>query len=200
MLAQRSVRFGIVFGRRNQTRGFVTVSEQFDPYNAATDFSVHTGSRPSVIPIRMYALPMRSIAILKRSLLFISVFVLLLAGTLSVRAADRMAAGQWEFTLTGNGESRTMKQCMTPDQANEMNGDTKTARGFAEKRAKGRCTIKSYDIQGNTVKYSLVCGDRTIDSSTTFTGDTSEGTLTTTTADGNVDVKTVKARRLGACP
>ena len=25
-----------------------------------------------------------------------------------------------------------MKQCMTPDQANEMNGDTKTARAFAE--------------------------------------------------------------------
>jgi hypothetical protein len=89
---------------------------------------------------------------------------------------------------------------MTPEQANEMNGDSQTARGFAEKRNKGRCTIKSYDIQGNTVKYSLVCGDRTIDSSTTFTGDTSVGTLTTTTADGKVDVRTVKARRLGACP
>jgi hypothetical protein len=57
-----------------------------------------------------------------------------------------------------------------------MNGDTKTARAFAEKKAKGRCTIKSYDIQGDTVKYALVCGDRTIDSSTTFHGDTSEGT------------------------
>jgi hypothetical protein len=90
-----------------------------------------------------------------------------------------MVAGQWEFTLTGTDGPRTMKQCMTPDQANEMNGDTNTARGFAEKRAKGRCTIKSYEIQGNTVKYSLVCGDRTIDSSTTFKGDTSEGTLTT---------------------
>ncbi len=148
----------------------------------------------------MYALAMRATTIVKRTLLFTSICALLLAPTLSMRAAERMAAGQWEFTLTGNGESRTMKQCMTPDQANEMNGDTKTARGFAEKRAKGRCTIKSYDIQGNTVKYSLVCGDRTIDSSTTFTGDTSEGTLTTTTADGKVDTRIVKARRLGACP
>ena len=143
---------------------------------------------------------MRATTRLERTLLFTSVCGLLLARTLPVRAADRMAAGQWEFTLTGNGESRTMKQCMTPDQANEMNRDTKTARGYAEKRTKGRCTITSYDIQGNTVKYSLVCGDRTIDSSTTFTGDTSEGTLTTTTADGKVDAKTVKARRLGACP
>jgi len=118
----------------------------------------------------------------------------------SVRAAERMAAGQWEFTLTGNGDSRVMKQCITQDQANEMNGDTATARGFAEKRAKGRCTIKSYDIQGNTVKYALICGDRTIESATTFTGDTSEGTQTTTTADGKVDTRTIKARRLGACP
>jgi hypothetical protein len=143
---------------------------------------------------------MRAPTVVTHTLFFTSICALLVAGALSVRAAERMAAGQWEFTLTGNGESRTIKQCMTPDQANEMNGDTKTARGFAEKRMKGRCTIKSYDIQGNTVKYSLVCGDRTIDSRTTFAGDTSEGTQTTTTADGKVDTRTVKARRLGACP
>jgi hypothetical protein len=143
---------------------------------------------------------MRVTTTVKQTLLFTSICALLLAGALSLRAAERMAAGQWEFTLTGSGESRTVKQCVTEDQANEMNGDTKTARGFAEKRAKGRCTIKSYDIQGNTVEYSLVCGDRTIDSRTTFAGDTSEGTLTTTTADGKVDARTVKARRLGACP
>ena len=110
---------------------------------------------------------MRSIVLLERSLLVPWVGALLVVGTLSVRAADRMAAGQWEFTLTGTGGSRTTNQCMTPDQANEMNGDSKTARGFAEKRTSGRCTIKSYDIQGNTVKYSLACGDRTIDSRTT---------------------------------
>ena len=137
---------------------------------------------------------------IKQTLLFTSICALLLAGALSVRAAERMTAGQWEFTLTGTGEPRILKQCITPDQANEMNGDTGTARAFAEKRAKGRCTIKSYDIQGNTVKYALSCGDRTIETTTTFTGDTSEGTQTTTTADGKVDTRTIKARRLGACP
>jgi hypothetical protein len=134
---------------------------------------------------------------IKQTVLFVSI---LFTGALSLRAAERMTAGQWEFTLAGNGESRIMKQCVTPDQANEMNGDTKTARAFAEQRAKGRCTIKSYDIQGNTVKYALICGDRTIESTTTFTGDTSAGTQTTTTADGKVDTRTVKARRLGTCP
>ncbi len=147
----------------------------------------------------MYAPGMKSTTLLKRTLLLISLCSLLLAATPPLRAADRMAAGKWEFTMTGNGESRTFSQCMTQDQANEMNGDAKAARAYAEKRAKGKCTIKSYDIQGDTVKYSLACGDRTIDSTSTFHGDTSEGTLRTTTADGKVDTRTVKARRLGAC-
>src|ERR1700737_1475540 len=121
---------------------------------------------------------MKFLTNLERTLLLTSVCVLLLAATPRLRTADRMAAGQWEFTMTTNGESRTMKQCMTPDQTNEMNGDTKTARAFAEKKAKGRCTIKSYDIQGDTVKFSLACGDRTIDSPTPYhTGNTPEGVL-----------------------
>jgi hypothetical protein len=136
---------------------------------------------------------------LERTVLLTLIGGFLVSTTSPLRAADRMAPGQWEFTMTGDGESRTTKQCMTRDQANEMNGDTKTARSFAEKRANGRCTIKAYDIQGNTVSYSLVCGERTIDSTTTFSGDTSEGTLKTTTADGKVDARIVKARRLGAC-
>jgi hypothetical protein len=142
---------------------------------------------------------MKFTATLKRTLLLISICGLILAATPPLRAADRMAAGKWEFTMTGDGAPRTFSQCMTPDQANEMNGDTKTARAFAEKRTKGKCTIKSYDIQGDTVKYSLSCGDRTIDSTTTFHGDSSEGTLKATTADGKVDTRIVKARRLGAC-
>ncbi|MEO8078311.1 MAG: DUF3617 family protein [Acidobacteriota bacterium] len=137
----------------------------------------------------------------RRTLLTAAGCGLLLASITVVGApADRMAAGQWEFTMSRSGEATSVKQCITPDKANEMNGDTKTARAFAEKSAKGRCTIKSYAIQGDTVKYSLACGDRTIDSVTTFHGDTSEGTLTTTTADGKKDLRTVKARRLGSCP
>lgn len=143
---------------------------------------------------------MKGTTMIKSTLLFTFFCALLLAGAFSVRAAERMAAGQWEFTLTGSGESKVMKQCMTPDQTEEMNGDTKTARAIAEKRAKGRCTVKSYDIQGNTVNYALICGDRTIESTTTFTGDTSEGTQTITTADGKIETRTVKARRLGPCP
>jgi hypothetical protein len=149
----------------------------------------------------VYAAGMKSKMTLKRTFLLTSACGLLLAATPALWAADRMAAGKWEFTMTGDGGSRTFSQCMTPNQANQANGDTKTARAFAEKNAKGRCTIKSYDIQGDTVKYSLACGDRTIDSTTTYHGGTtSEGVLKATTADGKVDTETVKAHRVGACP
>jgi len=144
---------------------------------------------------------MKSTTLLKRTLLLTSACGLFLAATPPLRAADRVTAGKWEFTMTGDGEPRTFSQCMTQDKANEVNGDTKTARAYAEKHAKGPCTIKSYDIQGDTVKYSLACGDRTIESTTTYHGgNSSEGTLKTTTADGKVNTRTVKAHRLGACP
>jgi hypothetical protein len=143
---------------------------------------------------------MKSTAILKRTLLLTSACSLFLASTPPLHAADRMQPGKWEFTMTGDGAPRTFSKCMPQDQANEVNGDAKTARAYAEKKAKGRCTIKSYDIQGDTVKYSLACGDRTIDSTATFHGGTSsEGILKTTTADGKVNTRTVKAHRVGAC-
>jgi len=144
---------------------------------------------------------MKSTTILKPTLFLIALCGLFLAAAPPLQAADRMQPGKWEFTMTGDGAPRTFSQCMTQDQANEANGDAKTARAYAEKKSKGRCTVKSYDIQGDTVKYSLACGDRTIDSTTTFHGgNSSEGVLKTTTADGKVSTRTVKAHRLGACP
>lgn len=117
----------------------------------------------------------------------------------SLNAAERMASGQWEFTMTTDGSTRTMSQCMTPDKTSEVNGDSKAGRERAEKNAKGRCTIKSYDIAGDTVSYSLTCGSAEIESVTTFHGNTSDGSLLTTT-DGKTTRTQVKARRLGACP
>jgi uncharacterized protein DUF3617 len=142
---------------------------------------------------------MKSKTILKRTLLLTSVCGLIIVATPPLRAADRMQPGKWEFTMTSNGTSSALNHCIDAAEAAGVNGDVKAARAAAEKKAKGHCTIKSYDIQGSTVKYSLACGDRTIDSTTTFHGDSSEGVLKTTTADGKVDTKTVKARRLGPC-
>ena len=117
----------------------------------------------------------------------------------SLRAAERMASGQWEFTMTTDGSTRTMSQCITAEKASEFNGDSKSGRDYAEKSAKGRCAIKSYEIAGDTVSYALSCGTTRIESITTFHGDTSDGSLVTTTAGKSVTTQ-VKARRLGTCP
>jgi hypothetical protein len=116
----------------------------------------------------------------------------------SLYAAERMQPGQWEFTLTTDGASHTSAHCVT--DAAEVNGDVATARAAAEKKAAGHCTVKSFGIQGDTVSYTLVCGNRTLDSVTTFHGVTSEGTLTTTVQGAKPAVTHFKARRLGACP
>ena len=109
-----------------------------------------------------------------------------------------MASGQWEFTMTTDGHSHTMSQCITPDKASEFNGDSKSGRDHAEKSAKGRCAIKSYEIADDTLSYSLTCGTTAIESITTFHGHTSDGSLVTTTEGKSIRTE-VKARRLGAC-
>ena len=117
----------------------------------------------------------------------------------SLDAAERMAPGQWEFALTTDGSTHTMSQCITAEKALEFNGDSKSGREHAEKDAKGRCAINSYEIAGDVVSYSMTCGTRHMDSVTTFHGDSSDGVLVTT-ADGKIIRTQVKARRSGACP
>ncbi len=115
-------------------------------------------------------------------------------------ATDRIAGGQWEYTMTGDGSPRTVKSCVTAEDAGGLNADSKEGRIYTEKKSKGRCSIKSYEAVGDRISYTLVCGGREIESVTTFHGgDRSEGTLSTT-VDGETVKTQVSARRLGACP
>ena len=124
---------------------------------------------------------------------------LLASGT--ILAAARVVAGQWEYTMTtdGQAESRKATACMTADEAAAYNGDLATVRAYFEKKQRGPCKIKTVDVQGNTLSYLLTCGDRTIETKVTFHGDTSEG-VTTTKVGATTQTTHTKARRLGACP
>ena len=65
------------------------------------------------------------------SLLFL--LALGLASTSPLLAADRLKAGEWEFTTTTPGlGTRTFKKCMTAADAASVNGDEKTGRAAAE--------------------------------------------------------------------
>jgi len=137
---------------------------------------------------------------LSRRTALAAAFSLTLAST-SLLAAERLRAGEWEFTTShAKGESNTFKHCVTADEATSVNGDTTSARAYAERKAAGRCKVTEYKVGGDTVTYTIVCGTTTIRSTATYHGDTSESDLFTTRDGGPEVVSHVKARRTGNCP
>jgi len=116
-------------------------------------------------------------------------------------AGVRAVSGQWEHTMTtdGQAQSRKVSTCMTAEEAAGINGDAKTGRAYFEKKQHGPCKIKTFDVQGDTLLYVLSCGDRTIETKVTFHGETSEGVTTTKDKEGTHTMR-LKSRRLGACP
>ncbi len=115
-------------------------------------------------------------------------------------AADRMKPGMWEFTSTAEGETHKFKRCITPEETDRINDDTKSARDNAAKRAAGDCTLTDFKVDGNTVTYAKVCGKTSVRSTTTYHGDTFEVDLKTK-AEGAAEVAShVTAKRLGVCP
>jgi hypothetical protein len=65
-------------------------------------------------------------------------------------AGDRVVSGQWEHTMTTDGQAQPRKvtACMSADEAAAFGGDSKTARAYFEKKAHGPCTVKAFEIQG----------------------------------------------------
>lgn len=117
------------------------------------------------------------------------------------RAADLWNPGEYQWTMKTNADApRTTTTCVTPEMAMMANGDSRSGREAAMKANKGRCSIQEYDVSGNKVTYRITCGDRVMASTTTFHGDSSEGDLTTTVANGGAVSHThTTAKRLGAC-
>lgn len=134
--------------------------------------------------------------------LLLSLGGLMLSVVSSVSAADRTAPGQYEMVTIADGKTQTDSVCQTPEMAKIANGDAKSGREEKQKTldrfGKGRCTVKAYDIIGNTVSATIVCGKSEVTTSTTYHGDTSESEVTTTDSGKTTSVR-VKAKRVGAC-
>ncbi|HMA22287.1 MAG TPA: DUF3617 family protein [Gemmatimonadaceae bacterium] len=116
-----------------------------------------------------------------------------------LRAADRLTAGQYEFTATTSGKTRTSAQCFTADDAKAINADTKAGRDYAEKAAKGACTIRTYDATGDTVSYTMACGESVTTISATYHGDSFEGDTTTVVGTSIAKATHTQAKRVGIC-
>lgn len=117
----------------------------------------------------------------------------------SLSGADRFRAGQWELTTTTRGETSTVKRCVTAEEAETVNGDTKSSRASAERQSPS-CKYTDYKVDGSSVSGAMTCGRLSSRFATTYHGDTMEGDKFTTIAGGPEFVSHTKAKRLGDCP
>ncbi len=142
---------------------------------------------------------MISTPIIRRAILLTSLSALIAFAASPLQAADRLMAGQYEFTMTTEGKTQISTRCVTPDEAKSVNGDAKAGREYIEKAGKGACTVRAYDVTGNTVSCTMACGASVVrTSSATYHGDSFEGDATTT-AGGKTHTAHTKAKRVGAC-
>lgn len=146
---------------------------------------------------------MKTITASRRTILFGVLYVLLLPAlaTPAAGAAERIVSGKWEAAMTTDGATKTISYCVSSAEATSINGDSKTGREFAEKKAQkagSNCAFNSYEIKGDTGSYSLACGSRTITDTTTYYGETSES-VKTVTNEGKTVTTRVKSRRVGTC-
>ena len=108
-------------------------------------------------------------------------------------AADRVHAGQWETTVESGGRSRIHKSCVTPAEAQVMNGDEKVLKAGIEKAtADTGCTVTALKANGNQVTVSSQCAIGANTGSTTYRGDSYDSESSNGTK--------VHAKRIGACP
>ena len=112
-----------------------------------------------------------------------------------------MRAGQYETTSTeADGKTRTGTRCITSDDATAANGDAKVGRAYMEKAGKGNCKVTAYDIVGDTVSSTMVCGKTTVSGRQSFHGnDAFDGDTTMTGGGKTLLAAHFSAIRVGAC-
>jgi hypothetical protein len=131
----------------------------------------------------------------------LSLIALSLTAAPALQAAERANVGQWEFKSTVTGEAETTRTyCITPSEVKGINGDAQVDHDVLDKGAMARhCTIKDFKLEGNTLSYTKVCAGYTFSDRTTYSGDSSEGVLTTKMDGKDAVITHMKGRRLGAC-
>jgi hypothetical protein len=128
----------------------------------------------------------------------ISYWSLALFGAIAVpvsgaEAVDRVHPGQWETTMETGGRSRVIKSCVTPEEAQVMNGDESTLKAGIEKAtAATGCKLTALKASGSQVTISSQCSIGANTGTTTYHGDSYESENTNGTK--------VHAKRIGACP
>ncbi len=123
----------------------------------------------------------------------VALAVCLLGGvSLSAQGADRMHPGQWDTTILVNGKPHTFSACLTPSEADAMNGDVASVRAIVERDiGPTGCKVVNVRATGGVVEVTSSCNGKETMGTTIYRGDSAEST----NANG---VKTL-SKRVGPC-
>ena len=121
-------------------------------------------------------------------------------------AQERVQAGLWEITFTQDGAPGTSIYCITPAVARVMNSDAATVQVYVERAVSkengGGCTVKNFELQGNTLSLTKACrsgeSEFTITLVRTYHGDTAESEVVSKAGERELRIKS-KQRRVGLC-
>jgi Protein of unknown function (DUF3617) len=131
-----------------------------------------------------------------RKLIFGLVVAAFVAFSPTLYAALNMKAGLWEITTTISGRKAGVEQkCVLQKDIDDLE---KTMKGAAGKAGQP-CSYSDYKVSGHTVTYKMTCrfgGGKPSTSlvTSTYNGDTTSGTITSSGA-----VSTVNSKRVGNC-
>ncbi len=124
-----------------------------------------------------------------------------LTPTIPLSAEERMRAGLWELSITSDGKSKgSHDTCFTPGMLELTNSPAKLLREATEKAATkgGHCSLKDYKLDGNAISTTMVCGAKTVVTSSTYS--LSNFDTVNTSSEAGVSIVThIKGRYLGAC-
>lgn len=129
--------------------------------------------------------------------------IALMAGLLSISlpiaAQERMRAGNYKMTTTNSGHTVVTRECVSAKDASNLNGDEKSVREKLVKAySENHCTVKGLKIKGATLSMTTVCSGMSVETVTTYHGDSFEKLMTLGTK-GGVQVSHTVGKRVGDC-
>src|ERR1017187_2526733 len=108
--------------------------------------------------------------ILLKTTVIPAVLCLTLGAATALHAQERLRTGMWENTVTAaSGQSGTHSSCLKPEDTAKSNGPAAVVRTETEKAmSKSACTLKDFNLDGNTLTMTMVCAGTATHQETKF--------------------------------
>jgi Protein of unknown function (DUF3617). len=139
---------------------------------------------------------MRYFHLVARFRLFVVLCLTSLLFSAALHAGVSLTPGEYKFTYTTDGQkdSTTMTVCLGPQDAKFPDA------AWVEKTAKASgCKVKNYNVTGNKVSYTVVCGEVVATTSATYQQQSFETYATSKGGPTGSSATHISAKRIGPC-